>query len=58
MATGLGALGIAPAALWAMTPKELEAAIRGRFGQTVSDGPLTRGDLGALMHLFPDAPGG
>jgi uncharacterized phage protein (TIGR02216 family) len=32
MAMGLGLLGLAPGAFWAMTPVELDAAIRGRFG--------------------------
>ena len=32
MAAGFGLLGLAPAAFWAMTPRELAAALRGRFG--------------------------
>ena len=40
MAMGLGVLGLAPGAFWAMTPTELEAAIRGRFGQVGCEAPL------------------
>lgn len=54
MAAGLGALGLAPATFWAMTPRELDAALRGRFGRQVSQGAPTRGDLEALMARFPD----
>ena len=32
MAVGLGVLGLPPAVFWAMSPKELEAALRGRTG--------------------------
>ncbi len=53
MAAGLGALGLAPAAFWAMTPKELAAAIRGRFGGVPAT-PLSRADLAAMMGRFPD----
>jgi uncharacterized phage protein (TIGR02216 family) len=55
MALGFGLLGLEPRAFWALTPKELEAAIRGRFGQAALEVPLSRRDLGALMHRFPDA---
>jgi uncharacterized phage protein (TIGR02216 family) len=57
MATGLGLLGLAPVVFWAMTPKELEAAIRGRLGPAVFDSPLSRADLGALIERFPDHQG-
>ena len=36
MAIGLGVLGFAPAVFWALTPKELDAALRGRFGDARS----------------------
>jgi len=55
MAMGLGVLGLAPRAFWSMTPAELDAAIRGRFGNVAFEAPLSRADLGALMHRFPDA---
>jgi uncharacterized phage protein (TIGR02216 family) len=54
MATGLGLLGLAPAVFWAMTPKELEAAVRGRLGLTVPSAPLAPTDLAALIERFPD----
>lgn len=54
MATGLGLLGLAPAVLWAMTPREFEAALRGRLGPQASAPPLSRSDLSRLMSLYPD----
>jgi len=54
MAAGLGLLGLAPQAFWAMTPRELEAALRGRLGTGMSLGPPTRGELATLMQAFPD----
>jgi uncharacterized phage protein (TIGR02216 family) len=55
MAVGLGLLGLAPGAFWSMTPAELEAAIRGRFGNVAFETPLSRNDLSDLMRRFPDA---
>ena len=57
MAVGFGVLGLAPQTFWAMTPKELEAALRGRFGGA-SEGPPARADVAALMRQFPDSPSG
>ena len=54
MAIGLGVLGLAPPVFWALTPKEFDAALKGRFGDGVKAGALSRNDLGALMQLFPD----
>lgn len=54
MAIGLGVLGLVPAALWAMTPRELDAALRGRFPSAGGNEALTRGELGRLMQQFPD----
>jgi uncharacterized phage protein (TIGR02216 family) len=54
MEVGLGVLGIAPAAFWTMTLKELAAAVRGRFGPA-PPAPLKRSDLEAMMQRFPDA---
>jgi uncharacterized phage protein (TIGR02216 family) len=54
MAAGLGILGLAPPVFWAMTPKELDAALRGRLGPAVFDTALSRRDLSALMMQFPD----
>ena len=54
MAMGLGALKLAPAAFWAMTPREFDAALEGHFGRRRRDGALSRPDLDALMDMFPD----
>lgn len=54
MAAGFGLLGLSPAAFWAMTAKELEAALRGRLGPAETATPLKRADLATLMHTFPD----
>ncbi len=54
MAMGLGLLGLAPAAFWSMTPAELEAAMRGRFGQAAFEAPLSRAEMSSLMKRFPD----
>lgn len=53
MAAGFGLLGLAPAAFWAMTPRELAAAMRGRVGPA-GIGPPTKEDVAALMRRFPD----
>lgn len=54
MALGLGVLGLAPPVFWAMTPKELEAAMRGRLGPQAFEAPLSRAGLAALIHAYPD----
>jgi uncharacterized phage protein (TIGR02216 family) len=54
MGVGIGVLGLSPDAFWAMTLKELAAAIRGRHGPGPTP-PLSRPDLDALMRRFPDA---
>lgn len=53
MAAGLGALRLAPDIFWAMTPRELDAALRGAFGVAASH-PMSRSDLLALMAAYPD----
>jgi uncharacterized phage protein (TIGR02216 family) len=54
MEMGLGVLGLAPAAFWSLTPRELQAILRGKFG-SVGDGPSpTRAELDALMRQYPD----
>ncbi len=56
MAIGLGLLRLPPEAFWAMTPRELAAALEGLAGTVHGgDGPPTRADLEALMRGFPDA---
>ena len=55
MALGLGGLRLSPAAFWAMTPLELEAAAAFRFGQAgAATVPLAREDLQSLLQRFPD----
>lgn len=53
MAVALGVLGLAPDVFWAMTVKELAAAIRGRCGAP-AQASLSRYDLDAMMQRFPD----
>ena len=54
MAAGLGLLRLAPTAFWSMTPRELEAALRGLFGPAHVDGPLSRTTLTDLIRRYPD----
>lgn len=55
MEAGLGALRLSPCDFWAMTPRELDAALKGAFGPRASvSEPLSRGDLAALMQRYPD----
>ena len=54
MAAGLGLLRLPPAHFWSMTPKELEAALRGLLGPAHSDAPPPRAALAQLMARFPD----
>jgi uncharacterized phage protein (TIGR02216 family) len=46
-------LRLAPSVFWAMTPRELEAALSGAFGHAAMT-PMSRGELDALMSLYPD----
>ncbi|MCB1491907.1 MAG: phage tail assembly chaperone [Rhodobiaceae bacterium] len=55
MALGLGVLRLSPEAFWAMTPRELEAALGGATGRAFRAVP-SRQDLDALMQRFPDTP--
>ncbi|CAH1656776.1 conserved hypothetical protein [Hyphomicrobiales bacterium] len=57
MAFGLGVLRLAPADLWAMTPRELAAAVEGQGGGGARSVPLGRGRLARLMAAFPDKIG-
>jgi uncharacterized phage protein (TIGR02216 family) len=52
MELGLGRLGRSSQEFWAMTPKELEAAIAGTIG--LSTAALSRDDLDKLILRFPD----
>ncbi|WP_203566073.1 rcc01693 family protein [Aurantimonas aggregata] len=52
MAAGLGHLRLAPRDFWAMTPRELAAAL-GPVGVSARQPPL-RDELAALIAQFPD----
>ena len=54
MEIGLGVLGLAPLAFWSLTPRELQAALRGRLGLSGESASLSRNDLDALMRRYPD----
>jgi uncharacterized phage protein (TIGR02216 family) len=54
MAAGLGVLRLAPRDFWSMTPRELDAALRGLLGPAQPDAPLPRAALAVLMHRYPD----
>ena len=54
METGLGVLGLAPAVFCALSPKEFESILRGRFGAPGDARLPSRSDLNDLMSLFPD----
>ena len=54
MAAGLGLLRLRPADFWSMTPKELDAALRGLLGPFHDGEPLSRSTLAHLMKRYPD----
>ena len=54
MRLGLGALRLAPADFWAMTPPEFLAALQGAGLATCADGAMDRSGLASLMARFPD----
>jgi uncharacterized phage protein (TIGR02216 family) len=54
MAAGLGLLRLRPADFWSMTPKELEAALRGLLGPLQGGEPLSRATLANLIERYPD----
>jgi uncharacterized phage protein (TIGR02216 family) len=54
MEIGLGVLGLAPAVFWSLTPRELQAILRGKFGPAGEGSAPTRADLDALMRQYPD----
>ena len=55
MAAGLGLLRLPPQQFWAMTPRELAAALDAVLGRTGTPQPPTRRELIALMQRFPDS---
>lgn len=52
LAAALGGLGWTPETLWRATPRELAAALAGRFG--AGAGAPSRDALAALMAAYPD----
>ena len=54
MEAGLGTLRLPPSVFWAMTPRELEAALRGAFGVARMSEPMSRPDFAVLMGMYPD----
>lgn len=54
MAVGFGLLGLEPRAFWSLTPAELGAAVRGRFGAVRPERPPSRRALDALARRYPD----
>jgi uncharacterized phage protein (TIGR02216 family) len=54
MAAGLGLLRLRPADFWSMTPKELDAALRGLLGSAHRDAPPPRSALAVMMARYPD----
>jgi uncharacterized phage protein (TIGR02216 family) len=54
MAAGLGLLRLHPPDFWSMTPRELDAALRGILGPLQGMAPLRRSALSALMSRYPD----
>lgn len=52
MAFGFGALRLSAREFWALTPRELAAAIEGRIGAIAA--PLDRAALDDLMRRYPD----
>jgi uncharacterized phage protein (TIGR02216 family) len=53
MAAGFGLLRLSPASFWAMTPRELAAALRGRLGPAAETPPSAQ-MLADLMTRYPD----
>lgn len=54
MTAGLGVLRLPPNVLWAMTPRELAAALRAIMPRDHAAPPIARADLVELMRRFPD----
>jgi uncharacterized phage protein (TIGR02216 family) len=54
MAAGLGVLRLRPSDLWSMTPRELDAALRGMLGPARNADPPSRAALEGLMRSYPD----
>ena len=53
MALGFGVLQLSPTTFWAMTPRELSAAL-GALAGPARIGLPSRSDLARLMQAYPD----
>lgn len=51
---GLGVLGLSPGEFWAMTPREFDAAVKGRLGRFADAAPMNRARLAELAAAYPD----
>lgn len=56
MQFGFGVLKLPSQQFWALTPRELEAAMMAHYGGR-PQAPLDRRALGALMERYPDHDG-
>lgn len=54
MGAGLGLLRLPPRDFWAMTPRELAAALKAVLGDPQAAMPPSRADLESLLRRFPD----
>lgn len=54
MRFGLGTLRLSPCQFWAMTPRELAAAIAAQNHNGMQVTPPARSELQDLMQLYPD----
>lgn len=54
MRVGFGRLRLPPDQFWAMTPRELNAAMEGLAGQGPRVATMSRADLAELARQFPD----
>ena len=56
MAFGFGVLKLPPPVFWAMTPRELDAALAGHYGRNRLRRAPSRPELDVMMAEYPDAP--
>ncbi|MEG9884630.1 MAG: rcc01693 family protein [Hyphomicrobiales bacterium] len=57
MVAGLGMLRLPPDVFWAMTPRELMAALEGAGLAATPGGHMSRAEIEGLMARFPDDEG-
>jgi uncharacterized phage protein (TIGR02216 family) len=58
MAFGFGRLGLSSPEFWALTPRELAAALEGATGAGAGVAPLERRTFEDLMNRYPDGQNG